>query len=99
MATAQGHCDTSMSDEAYDLITCFYDGVDEIVRELAEQIAADEQSFLPDDPTTLAIEVRHVREAGRQVVDKLRSLLKDGNIPTRMEQAIRGMGDCFEGKN
>lgn len=99
MATAQRHCDTSMSDEAYDLITSYYNGVDVVVRELAEQIAADDESYLPDDPTILAIEVRHVREAGRRVVESLRKLLKDGELPLRLEQALAEMENRFDNKD
>lgn len=99
MTTTHEQCDTSMSDEAYDLINCFYDGVDVLVRDLAEQIAVDEKSFLSDDPNVVAIEVRHVREAGRKVIQALRSLLKDGEISPRMEDAISTMGNCFDVKD
>lgn len=99
MATAQRHRDTSMSDEAYGLITNFYNGVDVVVRELAEQIAADDESYLPEDPTILAIEVRHVREAGRRVVESLRKLLRNGKMPARLEEALAEMENRFDSKD
>lgn len=88
--------DSSMSDEAFDLITCFYNGVDVMVRELAEEIAEQEGSRLPDEPNVVAIEVRHVQEAGRRVIEAFRGLLKVGRVPKDLEDAVKGMGGCFE---
>ena len=70
---AAGAVETSMSDEAFGLINEFYDGVDHVIRELAERIAVNDGSRMPDDPGVVAIEVRHVREAGRQIAELCRA--------------------------
>lgn len=85
----------SMSNDAYELIQCFYDGVDVVVRELAQEIAEERGSFLKDDPNVIAIEVEDVREAGRRVVGSLRDLLKNKKLPAELEQSISQMGECF----
>jgi len=77
-----------MSDDAFELINTFYDGVDVIVRELAEQIAVRENSFLPDQPDVVAIEKRHVQEAGRRVIQHLRSLLDREELPEELSRLL-----------
>ncbi len=80
---------SSMSNDAYELISCYYDGIDDVVRELAEQIAIEQDSFL-GDKKTVAIEESHVRQAGLQVVERLRTLLKGGKLPPRASQLVSG---------
>ena len=70
---ADGAVETSMSDEAFGLLNEFYDGIDHVIRELAERIAVNEGSRMPDEPGVVAIEVRHVREAGRQIAELCRA--------------------------
>jgi hypothetical protein len=41
--------------DAFDLICCFYDGVDDIVHEVARQIAEVEGSFAPEEPCLLLV--------------------------------------------
>lgn len=85
---------TSMSEDAFELVHRFYNGVDVVVRELAEQIAIQEGSFL-EDKSTVAIEESHVRDAGLQIMERLRTLLKDGKLPLRASQLVSGMSNCF----
>ncbi len=80
---------TSMSNEAYELISSYYDGIDDVIRELAEQIAVEQESFL-GDKKTVAIEESHVRQAGQQVVERLRTLLKGGKLPPRASHLASG---------
>ncbi|QDU36165.1 hypothetical protein Mal4_04480 [Maioricimonas rarisocia] len=82
-----------MSDDAFELINTFYDGVDIIVRELAEQIAVRENSFLPDAPEVVAIEKRHVQQAGNRVIQHLRSLLDREELPKELGRLL---GDITE---
>ena len=88
---------TSMSEDAFALIGCFYDGVDVVVRELAELIAIEQGSFLGDG-ITVAIEESHVQKAGLQVMERLRTLLKGGKLPPRASSLVSGMSECFQSK-
>lgn len=84
-----------MSDEAFELINCFYDGVDVIVRELAEQIAAKDGQTKQG---VLLIEKAHVEQAGWLVLEKLRTLLDDHQIPAEVKERFEGMSDRFASK-
>jgi len=90
MAVAEKPIESSMSVKAWDLITCYYDGIDNIVRDLAEQVALQQGSLL-DDGSTVAVEVEHVREAGRLVIDGLRELVKAGKAPPALSKSIDRM--------
>lgn len=91
--------ETSMSEEAFELINFFYNGVDILVRELAEQIAVDADSFLSDRPDVVAIEKAHVEEAGRRVMSALQQLLKDGKLRPELSEHFGEMSDCFDIKS
>jgi len=62
MSAVSHKAESSMSSEAFDLINCFYKGVDILVRELAEQIAK-KQGSNAEDGTILQVilkpSVRH----------------------------------------
>jgi hypothetical protein len=90
MAVAEKPIESSMSVKAWDLITCYYDGIDDVVRDLAEQVALQQGSFL-EDGSTVAVEVEHVREAGRLVIDALRELVQAGKAPPALAKSIDQM--------
>lgn len=95
MTTAEPTRQSSISAEALERITCYYDGIDDVVRELAEQFAADANSFLPDAPDVVAIELDHVQAAGRYVLGVLRqALAKKGELSREVEASLQAMEDC-----
>ena len=84
-----------MSSEAFELINCFYDGVDILVRELAEEIARKEG--LTKDGVLL-IERRHVESAGCLVVETLQRLFEGKKIPQAVSDRLASMHACFTSK-
>ena len=79
---ARQYRDASMSDEAFGLINRFYDGIDDVIRDLAERIALRDGSFLPDDPEVLNITTDHVQEAGRRIAELCRGSELVGTAPS-----------------
>jgi len=94
MAVVEKPLESSMSSQAMDLITCYYDGVDDIVRDLAEQVAFKQESFLDDGSGMVAVETEHVREAGRLVTEALRDLVSTGKAPPALSRSIDEMENC-----
>ena len=88
---------TMMSDDAFELLHCFYHGVNVYVRDLAEQIAISKCSLV-DDQKTVLITKEHVREAGDMAVAALGKLLKDGQLTPDAKKSLAGMSNCFESK-
>jgi hypothetical protein len=94
MSTAETETRASLSAEAHEAIQCFYDGLDVIVRELAEEIAEARGSYL-EDKKTIAIETQDVKEAGNQVIEALKGLIKQGKLPEQLSAAVENMQGCF----
>ena len=84
-----------LSDDAYELIECFYDGVDDLVYQLAEEMARKRNP----SASPVQIEVEDVRAAGEAVVESLKRLFESGEIPDHVKEAIHGMGDCFDDRS
>ena len=86
---------STISEDAYELIGCFYDGVDEIVYAVAERMARER------DPNAIPvqIEVVDVKNAGRAVIDALRPLTATGELPKEAEEAIASMQNRFSNKS
>lgn len=85
-----------MSSEAFDLINCFYDGIDLVVRELAEQIAAKDSR---NKDGVVLIEKKHVELAGCKIINNLRNLFDNQSLPTDLEEKFQGMAKCFSTKS
>lgn len=99
MATANEHIPSSLSEEAFELINSLYNGVDVVVRELAQEIAAERGSFLESDPGVIAIEEEDVQEAGVRVMNALRVLLRNGELPSEVQHILDGMEKGFDAKS
>jgi len=84
--------------DAMELITCFYDGLDDIVRDVAEELAVERGSVLEDDPSIVAIEVEDVRQAGDLLLDAIKRMLTERRLPIEIERPLSEMGECFEGQ-
>ena len=104
MATRTTTGTSTLSGEAYELISCFYHGVDDVVYRLAEAVARRRTGTPPD--ADVRIEAEDVRIAGYQVVCALREYVDQEDIPEEMLEAIKGipedavreMGDCLSSK-
>ena len=83
-----------IEEDAFDLLQCFYGGVDVFVRQLAVECAQRHHSF-SDDRQTILITKEHVEEAGKQAVEALKALLKDKQLPPDAKRSIEGMSNCF----
>lgn len=83
-----------ITNDAYDLINCIYDGVDEIVYSVAKSIAAERQPNL-NTGEPVRIDVDDVRRAGREVINALQTARHNVSIP----ESLTKMADCFESKS
>lgn len=88
---------TMIEEDAFDLLHCFYGGVDVYVRQLAVQTAIGYQSFA-DDGRTILITKEHVREAGELAVQTLKQLLNDKQLPPDAKRSFESMSNCFQYK-
>jgi len=88
--------ETSMSSEAYELINCFYDGIDDAVRTLAERYALEERSI--DSTGVILIEKQHVKKAGCAIVDALKNLIDSDKLPAELATKFGCMTSCFDSK-
>ncbi len=96
MSTTLAERETAIEDDAFELLHCFYNGVDVFVRQLAIQYALEQGSF-DDDGMTVLVQKQHVQSAGEEACRVLDGLLKQG-LPEKAQQAVRMMGDCFQTK-
>lgn len=88
---------TMIEEDAFDLLHCFYGGVDVYVRQLAVQVALEQHSFT-DEGRTILITKKHVEEAGELAVHALKELLKDKQLPPEAKRSLEGMSNCFQFK-
>ncbi len=88
--------DTAFEDDAFELLHCFYDGVDVYVRQRAVEIACADRSFDVDGKTVL-IRKPHVQAAGDEAVRLLNQMLKQG-LPDSAKQSVKWMEGCFQSK-
>ncbi len=91
LPTDSGAATSTLSSEAYDLIQCFYDGVDRMVYSVAESIARKRSGVAA--PHVVQIEEEDVRQAGEQVLAALRR----AGAPDLLN-AIGEMDDCMSSK-
>lgn len=88
---------TMIEEDAFDLLHCFYGGVDVYVRQLAVQAALEQHSFA-DEGRTILITKEHVKQAGDMAVQALQDLLKDKQLPHEAKRSFEGMSNCFQSK-
>ena len=82
---------TVVSNDAVELLTCFYDGLDKVVYSLAEKIS---KSRAPVDGR-FVIEFDDVKEAGERVMDAVKALVDDGKLQKIIADSIQ---TCFDNK-
>lgn len=95
-AVDESKATSSISDEAYNLLGCFMDGVDNLVYEMAERLARERNPEIVASGQPIPIEVEDVREAGKLVLSALRGLVKASHLPHAMSADIDQMESCFE---
>ena len=77
-----------ISSEAYSLLDCFVEGLDDVVYEIAEEIAR-ERTGIQAPRRPVRIEAEDVKQAAARVVSFLQELVKSGRAPA-------GLGDVLE---
>lgn len=78
---------STLSSEAYNLIQCFYDGMDRVVYRVAESIARERTHI--HAPAVVRIEEQDVRQAWNCIL----SALRDATSP-ELKNALAEMSDC-----
>ena len=96
VATKSVERETAIEDDAFELLHCFFDGVDVFVRQRAVEYAVEQGSF-DDDGVTVLVQKRHVQAAGEEACQLLGGMLKQG-LPEKVQQAAKMMGGCFQSK-
>ena len=82
-----------MANSAYELISKFYSGVDDVIRDVAERLAAARGSVSPKDPSIVVVEREDVVRAGGLISESLRPLVADGKLPPRLDELIARQAD------
>ena len=83
---------TVSSNEAFELLECFNDGIDEMVYSIAEKIAQERGK---NDDGFWVIEKKDVAMAGKQVLSALKALVDNGKYNEILQQT---MESCFDEK-
>jgi hypothetical protein len=84
-----------ISGEGLELLDCFVSGLDDMIYELAEEIAKKRD---PSSSEVVQIEAEDVRNAAELVYGHLRSLVKTGKLPETIESVIGSMERCCCGR-
>ena len=80
---------------ALNVVDCFRDGLDEVVVQMAEDLARARHTLVGGKlGTTITIEARDVTEAGNQLIRILNEQIASGKIPASMSRVIQGINDC-----
>ncbi len=83
-----------MTSHALDLLTCFQDGFDEVVAQLAEVHARKRAALSGEGQVQVTVD--DVRTAGNDLIGVVRSLVKQGDLPPEIESSIQDMNECLE---
>lgn len=99
MATADKQDTKSqITGEAYELINCFYEGIDEVVYKIAKELARERCSAEVSADELIQIDIEDVRSAGQKVINMLRKAIAEGDLPQGMEAEVNAMDSCFSTK-
>ena len=82
-----------ISEDALDLLSCFYNGVDKIVYKLA--LVAARKRLDASEGEFIEIEKQDVEEAGEAILSHLRDLDTKNEFGT----LLRGSKSCFDSKS
>lgn len=94
MATQELQSDIVMTNDALELLTCFQDGLDTVVEQMAEQCARRRVEKSGLRRNGLEVTVEDVRLAGKIIAELVQNLVDQGQIPTSAHDAIQVMNDC-----
>ncbi len=86
---------SSISSDGVRLLDCFVDGLDDVVYEMAEELAKKRAAGQTAPGEVARIEAEDIRSAGRIVLDHLRQLVREGKLPADLERALDDAERCF----
>lgn len=89
--------DSVISSEAMSLLDCFVSGLDEVVYEIAEELAKERMGNAAED-AVIQIEPEDVKKAAHVVMEAIREQLNREDLPKTAKQAVEGMYDCLKRK-
>ena len=98
MVTQELQTDIVMTNDALELLTCFQDGLDSVVAQLAEQCAKHRAEKSGIQKRNLEVTVEDVRLSGTIISELVRKMVDDGQIPRTAQDAIQSMNDCLDCK-
>jgi hypothetical protein len=87
---------STASSEALELLGCFYNGIDDLVYQIAEDVARAREGASRAADRPVQIEVADVKQAGDKVLAALRDMVKMGTLPADAGPALDAMKTCFE---
>lgn len=91
--------DSIITSNALDLLTCFQDGLDDVIYQFAEEIAKKRQVESGSESADLVtIDVQDVREAGEQLTAMIKQMVKAGQLSPEIESRVSIMRECLDCK-
>lgn len=88
--------DIVMTSRALDLLDCFQDGFDGVVQQLAEDYAKQRQPAFQGE--IVQVDVDDVRQAGRKLIEIVRAMVDQKQLPPDILARVDVMGDCLNCK-
>jgi hypothetical protein len=94
MSVAEKKSSNKISDEAFDLLSCFVAGLDDVVCQAAEQIAR--RRLGKSDPAEpIEIGAEDIVSAGEAVIQLLRGLITQGGVSPELGPILDRVEQCF----
>ena len=80
--------DSLMSDETFGLVNQFYDGIDDVVRDLVMQVARKRMLKAGEDVSTIMISDADVRQAAQLMMEQLQSMPFSVTTPDKLKNLL-----------
>ena len=95
MATVDDSVASTISDHALRMLKCFMSGLDDVVYEIAEQRA---RRRLGGDHVAIpiAVEAEDVQKAAQFLAERIKKLVKEGELPPGTDARIDQMVQCCQ---
>lgn len=99
MATVQEKCEVQevlIEHDALRLLDCFQDGLDEVVKKIAEDVSRNRSSRGHESAMPLVVQIspQDVRDAAAMVSQLLQRMVTEGTVSAGVTEAIQSMNDC-----
>ena len=84
-----------LTSQALDLMTCFEEGFDDLVAQMAEDVARKRYAQIGKASGVIEIEPQDVRAAANELIHHIRQLVSSGSASSEALNALQEMGECL----